>query len=177
MTSIESAIDTLVSEIKHMMYNTKDVNKLSNTELFDILNKRIEGLEDPQLSYLENRYNEIGRKVIPHMTGEQISFCIGDKSDKDALLSNFCDQDLLLELFSRDVNIGTNLSESQAEELLTSLLQCQLSDEMEKDLTTYVSNNVDTNTLLEQIDEEALLEAVIERCPAFNILTALARTL
>lgn len=177
MSSIESAIDTLVSEIKKTLSSIQDVNKTSAMELFDILDTRIKTLEEPRFSYLENRYNEIGRKVIPHMTGEQIGFCISEKTDKTDLLVRFSDEELMTELFSRDANIGANLSKSQAEELLSELLKSQVSDEMEEDLVTYVISNVDTNILLEQFNEDCLLETTIERCSASIILTAVARSL
>ncbi len=177
MNSIENAIDTLVSEIKKAISTIQDVNKMSNTELFDILDTRIKRMEEPQFNYLENRYNNIGQNVIPHMTGEQIGFCISDKSDKTDLLVNFTDEELLDELFSRDSNIAKNLSEEQSQELLTSLLESSVSDEMEEDLITYVISNINTDTLLEQISEDSLLETTIERCSASNILTAVARSL
>lgn len=184
MTSLENAIDSMVSEIKHIMFHIKDVNKTSTMELFDILEARLQKevfalaqVDDPKFPRLTDRFNNIGRRIIPHMTGEQVGFCIGDKSDKTAILANFCDQDLLLELFSRDVNIGENLSEEQSQELLTSLLESSVSEEMEEDLVTYVVSNIDTNTLLEQISEDSLLETTIERCSASNILTAVARSL
>ena len=181
MNSIENAIDRLVSEIKYVLLNMKDANSLPITELFDILELRIketaELVDDPKFPRLTDRFNNIGSRIIPHMTGEQVGFCIDDISDKTAILANFCDQDLLLELFSRDANIAKNLSETQAQELLTSLLESSVSDEMEEDLVTYVISNINTDTLLEQISEDSLLETTIERCSASNILTAVARSL
>lgn len=177
MTSIESTLATLAIEIKNALDSVKDVNKLSNVEILSILESRIDSLAGTQFDNAEFCLNRIGRKVIPYMTCEEIGLVINNKTDKTTLLVNFSDKELMSEMFSRDTNITEHLSEAQAEELLTELLQSPASSEMEEDLTTWVVSNVDTSTLLEQVSEDSLLETVLERCSARKILTAVARSL